>query len=325
MFEIKKILVPTDFSDNASHAYTPAQQLATRYNAKVNFMHVVPTLQYFNESISKLGLPFSMEKDIYPKVQEESYQKLNKLMENNIKEENRGESIVHIAPKPSKAIVEQAEQGGYELILMATHGKHESDFLRGTVTEKVIRYSAIPVLATDQAGIEGIKKILVPTDGSQASLSAMPVAISLALKFEASLTLYHVLELHGSLTENVEPNPLKTEKDNIYGVLYGALETFFKQSWDKVELRSGEGFNDQLVYNEGASNVTIDMNTVIEKGVSAHHAIREYASEYSDLVVMTTQGHSGLAHLFLGSTAEKVTQYLKMPVISVKPSLEEKK
>lgn len=325
MFEIKKILVPTDFSDNSSHAYNPAQQLAGRYNAKVDFIHVVPTLHYFNESISNLGLPFSMEKDLYPKVQEESMARLNSLMDDYLKEENRGEAIVRIAPKPSKAIVDNAEKGGYDLILMATHGKHESDFLRGSITEKVIRYARVPVLATDQTGIEGIKNILIPTDGSQASLTAMPLAISMALKFNASLTLYHVLELHGSLTENVEQNPMRSEKENIYDVLYKAMETFFEKSWDKIELRAGDGFDDQLVYNEGASNATIDITTVIEKGVSAHHAIREYAKEHSDLVVMATQGHSGLAHLFLGSTAEKVTQYLEKPVISVKPDIEKKK
>ena len=325
MFEIKKIFVPTDFSDNASHAYNPAMQLAGMYNSKIDFIHVVPTLQYFNESISNLGLPFSMEKDIYPKVQEESLDKLNTLMNEYLEEENRGEAIVRIAPKPSRAIVENAEKGGYDLILMATHGKHESDFLRGSITEKVIRYSSVPVLATDKSGIENIENIMVPTDGSQASFSAMPVAMSLALKFNASLTLYHVLELHGSLTENVQPNPLRSESDNIYDILYSAMGTYFKKSWDKVELRSGDGYKDQLVYNEGASNVSIDIETVIEKGVSAHQAIRGYASEFCDIVVMATQGHSGLTHLFLGSTAEKVTQYLEMPVISVKPDLEEKK
>lgn len=325
MFAINKILVPTDFSKNSAHAYNPAQQLASKFNAKIDFIHIVPTLRYFNESISNLGLPFSMEKDIYPKVQEESMAKLDSLMEDYIKEENRGESIVRIAPKPSRAIAEEGERGNYDLILMATHGKHESDLLRGTVTEKVIRYSSVPVLATDKTGIEGVKRILVPTDGSQASLSAMPVAVSLALTFDATLTLYHVLELHGSMTENVEPNPMRSEKDNIYDILFDAMDTFFKQSWDKIELRDGEGYDDQLVYNEGASSATIDITTVIEKGVSAHHAIREYAAESADLVVMATHGHSGLSHLFLGSTAEKVTQHLRLPVISVKPDLEEKK
>jgi nucleotide-binding universal stress UspA family protein len=325
MFEINKILVPTDFSDNASYAYHPAHQLANRFGSKIDLIHIIPTLQYFSESIGNLGVPFSMEKDLYPKIQKESLHKINKLMEEHINEEHQGESVVRIAPRASKAIVEYAEEEGCDLIVMATHGKNESELLRGSVTEKVIRYSDIPVLTTDHSSMEDIENILVPTDGSERSMQALTMAVSLALTFDASITLYHVLELHGSLTENIEQDPRKSEMDNIHDMLMAVIESFFEQSWDKVEVRRGEGMVDQLVYNEHASNATINMNTVIEKGVSAHYAIREYAEEHSDLVVMTTHGHSGLAHLLLGSTAEKVTQHMRKPVLTVKPTLEEKK
>lgn len=325
MFEIKKILVPTDFSEQAAKAIHPAHQLAARFGSRIDLVHIIPTLQYFNESIANLGVPFSMEKDLYPKIQKESLHKLNKLMDEHIKEEYRGDSAVRIAPRASKAIVEYGKKEQCDLIVMATHGKHESDFLRGSVTEKVIRYSDIPVLTTDDSSLETIEQIMVPTDGSERSLQALTMAVSLALTFDASIILYHVLELHGSLTENVEPDPRKTEIDNIHDILFKSMESFFEHSWDKVELRKGDDLNDQLVYSEGASNATIDINTVIEKGVSANYAIREYAEEHADLVVMTTHGHSGLAHLLLGSTTEKVTQHLKKPVLTVKPSLEEKK
>jgi len=325
MFEIKKILVPTDFSEQAANAIHPAHQLAARFGSRIDLVHIIPTLQYFNESIANLGVPFSMEKDLYPKIQKESLHKLNKLMDEQIKEEYRGDSAVRIAPRASKAIVEYGEKEQCDLIVMATHGQHESDFLRGSVTEKVIRYSNIPVLTTDDGSLETINQIMVPTDGSERSLQALTMAVSLALTYDASITLYHVLELHGSLTENVEPDPRKTEIDNIHDILFKSMESFFEHSWDKVELRKGDDLNDQLVYNEGASNATIDIKTVIEKGVSANYAIREYAEEHADLVVMTTHGHSGLAHLFLGSTTEKVTQHLKKPVLTVKPTLEDKK
>lgn len=325
MFEIKRILVPTDFSDNAAEAYHPAQQIADRFGAKIDLIHIIPTLQYFNESIANLGVPFSMEKDLYPKIQKDSMQKLHKLMDENIKEELRGDAVVRIAPKASKAIVEYAGQEGYDLILMATHGKNDSEFLRGTVTEKVIRYSEIPVLTTDHSSFEVIKSILVPTDGSERSMQALTMAVALALTFDASITLYHVLELHGSLTENIEPDPRKTDAENVHDVLFESMGSFFEHSWDKVELRRGEDLKDQLVYNEGASNATIDITTVIEKGVSAHYAIREYAAEHADIVIMTTHGHSGLAHLFLGSTTEKVTQHLQKPVMTVKSTLGDKK
>lgn len=323
MYTIKKILVPTDFSENSSVAYHPAQQLANNYGAKIDLIHIIPTLSYFNESMADLGVPLSLEQDIYPEIRKQSSIKLKRAMDENIKDENKGECLVQIAPKTSRAISDQAEEGAYDLIVMAANGLHKSELLRGSVTEKVIRYSGVPVLSTDQSDLDDIKNILVPTDGSQSSLKALPLAISLALTFEAGITLLHILELHGSRTENVVKDPAKSESENIRDTIYEAIEEFFAHSWDEVELRKGEGFEAQLIYNEGASNATINFITVIEKGVSAHHAITNYAEDDADMIVMATHGRSGLAHLFLGSTAEKVIQHSARPVITVKPEFDE--
>ncbi|NBC05211.1 MAG: universal stress protein, partial [Bacteroidetes bacterium] len=43
----------------------------------------------------------------------------------------------------------------------------------------------------------------------------------------------------------------------------------------------------------------------------------------ADIVMMATHGHSGFAHLILGSTAEKVAQYVKKPVITIRPDEDE--
>lgn len=323
MFTVKKILVPTDFSENASIAYQPARQIASRYGAKIDFIHIIPTFHYFNESMTDLGVPLSMEKDVYPRIQEQASGRMNELMDDYIEPEYRGEGVVVIAPKTPRAISDYAWKGGYDMIVMAVNGRHESEFLRGSITEKVIRYSITPVLTTDSSDLEGMENVLVPTDGSPTSLKALPLALSLALTFDAGITLFHVLELHGSLTENAPKNPLKSNVENIRDVIFSALKEFFTHSWDKLKLRKGEGDESQLVYSEGASNATIRLKTVIEKGVSAHYAITNYAEEHADMVVMTTHGRSGLAHLFLGSTAEKVAQHLALPVLTVKPDFDE--
>lgn len=319
MYSIKKILVPTDFSDNASNAYSHAQQIAGRYGAKIDFIHIIPTLQYFSESMEQLGMPLDMQQDVYPHAQERASEKIKELMDTHLQPENKGDGIVRIGQKPSKAIADQAEQGKYDLVVMAAKGKHESDLLRGSITEKVIRYSKVPVLHTDQSSIERIENILVPTDGSQVSLKALPMAISIARKHGASITLYHVLELHGSFTENALQDPYKSETENIRDVIYKALEEYFSDSRDVVELRTGDGFDSQFVVKDGVSSATINVTTVIEKGVSAHYAITDYGEEHADLTVLATHGRSGLAHLFLGSTAEKVVQHSMCPVVTVKP------
>lgn len=320
MYVIKKILVPTDFSENASKAYNHAQQIASRYGAIVNFIHIIPTRQYFSESLEQLGMPLNMEKDVYPHAQKQASQKMKALMESHLEPENKGEDIVRIAPKPSTAIAAYAEKGNYDLIVMAAKGQHGSDLLRGSITEKLIRYSSVPVLHTDQSAIESIKNILVPTDGSKISLEALLFALSVAVKHGASLTLFHVLELHGSLTENAPRNPLKSETENIRDAIFKKLTDHFSDN-DTLKLKKGDGVESQIVVRDGASSATVNLSIVIEKAVSAHMAITDYGNEHSDLTVLATHGRSGLAHMLLGSTAEKVVQHALTPTVTVRPQL----
>jgi nucleotide-binding universal stress UspA family protein len=324
MFSIKKILVPTDFSENASVAYSKAQKLANHYGATVDFIHIIPTMQYYHESMHVLGAPLDMEKDLYPKIQMESHGRVKELMDDYLKPENKGDSIVEIAAKPSREIARFAERGGYDLILMAANGRHESEFLKGSITEKVVRHSKVSVLAFDKANFDELNNILVPTDGSQTSLKALPIAISIALTFGTDITLYHVQELYPGLTEKVLKNPSKSDHENIRDAIYTEMETFFTHSRDEVKLRRGENFESQFVHYEGASSNTINVKVVIERRISAHAAITEYAGDHADMVVMTTHGRSGLAYLFLGSTTEKVAQHLPLPVLTVKPNFDEK-
>ena len=322
MLSIKKILVPTDFSENAATAYNMAHQIAARFDAKVDFIHVIQTLHYFNKSIAKLSVPLKTDEDLYPQLQKQASHKIKKLMGDYLKAENKGEGIVQIASRPSRAIARHAERNGYDLVLMATLGQHESNFLIGSVAEKVIRYSRVPVLSTGTSNLDSIKNILLPTDGSHTSLKVLPLVIPIALSFGATIHLFHAQELYGSAVGRAQKNPYRTEEENIRDGIYGAIEEFLSHSEKQVELRRGDDFESQLVYYEGASSSTINMNMVIERGVSAHRAITEHAAENADIVMMTTHGRSGLAHVFLGSTTENVARHVHLPVVTVKPDLD---
>lgn len=328
MKQIKKILVPTDFSDQALAAYHHADHIAEKFGAKVDLIHVIPTLKYFQESISKLGVPISMDSDLYPKIQEETSEKLNKLMETHISEEHRGEIIRDIDRTASSNIVDVAEKGGYDLIVMASKGEHGTNLLRGSTTEKVVRHSQVPVFTVDaDLTSEGLKNILLPTDGSNISFSALAIALSMAEIYDADITLYHVIELYGDPLLNEAHNPKVSDEQNLYDKLIENIKDYLSENgMDNIEVRNGdEDFQDQFVISEGANSVTVNMKTVVKKGVSAHLAIEEYADENADIVVMATHGHSGLAHLFLGSTTEKVSQHLSIPVLTVKPPKEKLK
>ncbi|HKK44117.1 MAG TPA: universal stress protein [Balneolaceae bacterium] len=325
MKQVKKILVATDFSKNAIPAYTHAEEIAQRFGAKIDFIHVTPTLKYFSQSLSKLGVPFDMDEDLYPSAQKEAEHKIKQIMDDYIKDEFKGKSICKVERKPSSAIVEIAREGGYDLIVMASRGEHETHLLRGSVTEKVIRHSEIPVFTVDERlSSEGLKRILVPTDGSDISFSVIPAALMLADTYDAEITFFHVLELYGSPIQDDDRNPQKSDEANIYEALIDRLEDYLiEENLDYINISRGEvDFEDQFIITEGASSHSISFKTVIMKGVSAHVGIQEYAVENADVVVMATHGHSGLAHFFLGSTTENVAQHLDLPVVTVKPAKE---
>lgn len=321
MKAIKKILVPTDFSDNASVAYIHAQDLATKFDATVDFIHIVPTLQYFSESISRLDATLELDEEIYPTAQKDALHKIGQLMENYIKTENKGEPIVKIARKPAVRIAEIANELNYDLIVMSFKGRHETDLLRGSTAIKVIRNSVIPVLTVNEDRRVGqVERIMLPTDGSELSLTAFSTACQFAAKYRARLVLFHLVELYGYGIGERKANPAKSSQQNTYETLMEHLNNYLKDNWqERFRLqRMGQDFVDQIeVLIDGET--PIEMETLIQRGSTPHRGIEEFAPEHADMIVMATHGHSGLAQVILGSTTEQVVQHVNMPVITVKP------
>jgi nucleotide-binding universal stress UspA family protein len=322
MIEINKILVTTDFSKGSEAAYPVAQKIASAFGSQIDLMHVIPTIKYLNESLKKIGAPLDASKDLYPKIMEESELLCSKAMASYFDENNRGEFFVKIDRKPSNTIVEHAAKNNYDMIIMGARGKHGTRMFRGGTTEKVIRNSKIPVFSVDDKVNEhGIDTILLPTDTSPLSLSAFPLAVALADTYDASITLLHIIELYGSISEEIPREPDKGEMISIYEVLIKRLNKYLADAGiENIHIqRTGVTFEDQAVITENETSKTVPVNTKIEKGVSAHYEIEHYAQENADLVVIATHGYSGIAHLILGSTAEKVAQYVSKPVITIRP------
>lgn len=322
MLEFKKILVPTDFSAGSEIAYSVAQNLSDTFGGVIDFIHVVPTLTYLNESIKRIGVPLDMEKDIYPKIIEESEIKLEKAMDQYLKEKNKGTHIVKINRRPSYAIAEYAQKHGYDMIVIGARGKDKTKLVRGGTTERVIRRSHVPVFSIDSRFDKNqVQNVLMSTDSSEMSLVAFPLAVAIADAFGANMTLMHVVELYGSISEELPKSIKKGELVSIYEGIIERINRFLaKKGYENIHVqRTGVTYEDEVIITDGENSRSIQLTTKIDKGVSAHYEIEAYATEQADIVVMATHGHSGFAHLILGSTTEKVAQYVKKPVITIRP------
>ncbi|SEP06025.1 Nucleotide-binding universal stress protein, UspA family [Halogranum amylolyticum] len=135
--------------------------------------------------------------------------------------------------------------------------------------------------------------ILFPTDGSDGTARALDHAIDIAAAHDATL---HVLNVADTTRDSVT---------NVRGDVVDALE------------ESGTGVVDEAA--ERASDRGVETVTTVEQG-EPYQTIVDYATAQDvGLVVMPTQGRSGLSRLLLGSTTERVVRHSDVPVLTIGP------
>ena len=328
MLDIKKILVPTDFSSGSRVAYGFASSIAEKTGAVVDFIHVIPSLKYLSDSLKTLGVPFDMEKDLYPHLVEKAKKMCEDDIHQHVPELSRGESIVMIDRKPSDDIIKKANEGHYDLIVMGARGSHDDGLLKwGSITEHVIRYSDVPVLSmSDVLPENGIRHILLPTDFSEISLRGLQHAIKLAAMYDGELTILHILELYGSVSENRISETGKSELEEIDKQLFQRIGDYLdthKELRASVE-RVPYQLYDYIIVDAGREVLKVKFTTKVVKGISAHYEIVDFANGKVDMIVMGTHGRSGLKHLLLGSNTEKVVQHSPIPVLTYRVTAENK-
>ena len=320
MKKLDRFLVPTDFSEGSNAACQYASFLAEIFGGTVDLFHRIPTLKYFQDSIKKLGVPLSMERDYMPQVEKDSKAKLEESMSKFIHKDHQGKCITKIGPNAAEIILDYAHRDKYDMIVLGARGDSAKQYIKmGSVTTRIVKLSRIPVVAVPESpGFDPLKTILVPTDYSDESLQALKPAAFLARKMGAKITLFHVQELFGSLSEAHNIPVAKATTAGIRDKIMNKVRGFLTASED-YNLRLNIGTNDDshtLEYTVDGDSYTIPFSIELDRGFSAHHQIVKYADEHGDFMVISTHGRSGLQHLMLGSTAEKVIQWTEIPVMT---------
>lgn len=139
------------------------------------------------------------------------------------------------------------------------------------------------------------KKILCPTDFSEASYVALPTAADLARQCGAQLLLVHVVPFpapndHGLTTEE--------ECERV-----ATLE---------AESKLRQISDDRLMGCGGA-------HSLVRIGDPAIEIVRVAEQERADMIVIATHGYSGWRHFVFGSVAESVLRLAPCPVLTVRP------
>ena len=145
--DIRKILVPVDFSDHSQRALDEAVGLAKTFGAQIHLLHCY---QIHPTAVAPYGIvvPETFEHDI----RMAALQRLSEMREKVAAQGVRVQEHI-TAHFPAEEIVEMADHLGVDLIVMGTRGltglKH---VLLGSVAERTIRLAKCPVLTVKAIG-----------------------------------------------------------------------------------------------------------------------------------------------------------------------------
>jgi nucleotide-binding universal stress UspA family protein len=142
-----------------------------------------------------------------------------------------------------------------------------------------------------------IHTILVPTDFSEYSDKAFSWALEMAEKWDAKLTLLHIVP-----TPNYPPMMIADG------------------GFNPVDFESSLVADAEKQAKEMASRVDrpdISIETKVLVGSAFHDICKIAEQDKSDLIVMGSHGRTGLSHVFLGSVAERVVRHAPCPVLVV--------
>lgn len=291
--KLQRILAATDFSSTAKASVDWAVELALTHGATIDLVH---SLMVPSRATDFVPSP----PDFTEALQEAASGRLNEIT-TRVREMGVEVSSELKLGVPSQVILETAVQREADLIVVGTRGlsgfRH---LLLGSTAERVVQHAHCPVLTIHPGDADKhrpLDTILVPTDFSRDAETAYFAALNLLGKETTTkVVLLHVYHLPYEYTAyGTIPTSLDYFRD-----VEGAAEV---RLVDLAEELRGQGYH---------------VKTLAREGFPPEVILAEAEAAGADLIAMGTHGRTGLAHLVLGSTAERVVQRADCPVLTVR-------
>lgn len=303
MTEQVNVLVPLDGSPLAEQAIPFAQAVAGE-GAGLTFLQVVPKPEPLR---GIMGAVLATEDDVMLMESETARALLSETAERWGSHLKAPVAVEVAAGDPATAILDAAETLKSEIIVIASHGRGALGRLAfGSVADRIARGSRTPVLIVhpDEGGPENqpmrtLQRLIVPIDGSDNALQALPLAITIAQRQNLPIHLIEVI------------NPATLLLPSPIGVSNYPAE-FYQEIEDEMATSAKESL-------EAASAMVAAADVPVTSAILEGATVDSIESELQpgDLIVMTSHGRGGIRRWLLGSVAEKLIRLGKSPVVLV--------
>ncbi len=283
---MKKILVPTDFSETADNAVNVALEIAQKSKATIYFFHTITTpIDWSSTQLSVPTQPLTIQKqkEMYPEVSKQiaaAQAKLSELSRRATKMNvdskiELGFNLFH------EDLGRFADKNKVDLIVMGTHGlSGVKEAFLGSNTLKVIRTSNVPVMTVKNKHKSfKIKSLIYASD------------------FEET-----------KANKNIE-------RVKVFADFFGASIHF-------VFINTPVGFEDSAytmakIHKIAKENKISKYYAQIYNDYTVERGITNMAEMIkADIITLSTHGYSGIRHLINNNVAENIAINAKVPVLT---------
>jgi nucleotide-binding universal stress UspA family protein len=301
MIDIKKILVPVDFSDPSKKAVNYGLSLALQYKARLLLTHIVPSSVGLVTTYPSESFAFQTDQARYAKST------LPSLVPDEKREAVDLQTIVKVGV-PKDEILAIVNDEKIDLVVMGTHGRNAFErLLLGSLTERMLRKIPVPILTVSHLdpameprndGPVPLRNVLYATDLSDSAEVGLKFALELARGAGARLTVLHVLQAIETIYWGAEGGYLTDELDVLRQETFKRLMLSIPEQWSKG----------------------VKVIPMMVEGDPFREILRIADEEKTDLIVMNLHGKGFVERALLGSTAERVIRSAQVPVLSIPPT-----
>ena len=148
MISMKRILVPTDFSENSRQAARYACELAKKFDSQIDLLHVIESPVM---AMPSPGAP--LPEEFLADAEKDAARRMEQWIKNEQTELGLDVTQTVLRGAPFLEIVKFADEQNSDLIVIGTHGRTGLvHALIGSVAEKVVRKAPCPVLSVRPEG-----------------------------------------------------------------------------------------------------------------------------------------------------------------------------
>ncbi len=283
---MKRILVPTDFTEQSENALQFAYQIAKKINGEIELLHVLDVPegdQYSGMDNINTGGEFSGGERIddlfFVKLLEKTKERFEDILTSPDYQDIKIIDRMKVG-SPYKSIVEETEKGKVNLIVMGTSGVNDwEEAIVGSTADRVVRKAKCPVLTIqNQVNLSDIKNIAYASDFKYNHDYLVDLVKEFGLTLNAKI---HLVKVN-------TPSNFKNDDENM-----AILKSFAEE------------------------NKFLDYELHIYNHEEEEDGIICFAENYGmNMIVMATEGKTGFSRLLEGSIAEDVVNYSKIPVLT---------